>query len=110
MKRNEILDEWVKVFRENFDIELVRRHRNAANGMYVEFISHSPLMNSVSGRQNMLKEAEACGYWVMVRKQTSPKRRYYKGSRCSRCFSLRFIPRRNLWIRCWRRLRWSLRR
>ena len=26
MRRNEILDEWVKVFRENFDIELVRRH------------------------------------------------------------------------------------
>ena len=78
MKRNEILDEWVKVFRSHFDIELVRRHRNAANGMYVEFISRSPLIQWVSGRQNMLKEAEACGYWVMVRKQTSPKRRYYK--------------------------------
>jgi len=86
MRRNEILDEWVKVFRENFDIELVRRHRNAANGMYVEFISRSPLVKWLSGRQNMLKEAEACGYWVMVRKQTSPKRRYYKGNQVFQMF------------------------
>lgn len=94
MKRNEILDEWVKVFRENFDVELVRRHRNAANGMYVEFISHSPLVKWVSGRQNMLKEAEACGYWVMVRKQTSPKRRYYKGHQVFQMFLTPVHPKK----------------
>ena len=78
MKRNEILDKWVKIFRNYFEIELVRRHRSAANGMYVEFISNSRLIEMVSGRQNTLKEAEACGYWVIIRKQLSKKKRYYK--------------------------------
>ena len=94
MKRNEILDEWVKAFREHFNIELVRRHRGSANGKYVEFISHSPLMKSVTGRQNMLKEAEACGYWVMVRKQTSPKRRYYKGHQVFQMFLTPVHPKK----------------
>ena len=94
MKRNEILDEWVKVFRENFDIELVRRHRGSANGMYVEFISRSPLIQWVSGRQNMLKDAEACGYWVMVRLQKSPKRQYYKGRQVFQMFLTPVHPKK----------------
>ena len=51
MRRNEILDEWVKVFRENFDIELVR-------------------------------------------KQTSPKRRYYKGNQVFQMFLTPVHPKK----------------
>ncbi len=94
MKRNEILDHWVKIFRGYYDIELVRRHRGAKNGMYVEFISHSPFVDMISGRQNMLKEAEACGYWVMVRKQTSPKRRYYKDHQVFQMFLTPVHPKK----------------
>lgn len=94
MKRNEILDCWVKVFREHFDIELVRRHRGSANGKYVEFIFHSPLIEKVTGRQNTLKEAEACGYWAMVRKQTSPKRQYYKGHQVFQMFLTPVHPKK----------------
>lgn len=94
MKRNEILDHWVNVFRKNFNIELVRRHRDASNGMYVEFISRSPLIEWVSGRQNMLKEAEACGYWVMVRRQPSLKKRYYKDHQVYQMFLTPVHPKK----------------
>lgn len=94
MKRNEILDEWVKLLKENYEIEPVRRHRSAANGMYVEFISRSPLMQFVKGHQNTLKEAEACGYWVMVRKQLSAKKRFYKNHQVYQLFLTPVHPKK----------------
>ena len=86
MKRNAILNEWVKIFRNYFEIELVRRLRSSANGKYVEFISNSRLITMVKGRQNTLKEAEACGYWVMVRKQPSKKKQFFKNHQVYQLF------------------------
>ena len=94
MKKNKILQEWIKILKENFQIEIIRRHRNATNGKYIEFISHSPLVKWVSGRQNMLKEAESCGYWVMIRKQTSPKKSYYKNHEVYQLFLTPVHPKK----------------
>lgn len=94
MKRNKILDEWITKLKENYEIELVRRHRAAANGMYVEFISRSPLIQYIRGRQNTLKKAEACGYWVMIRKQPSAKKRFYKNHQVYQLFLTPVHPKK----------------
>jgi len=94
MKRNEILNEWVGILRRHYDIELVRRHRTARSGTYVEFIYKSNLVNDLTGRQNMLKDAEACGYWVMIRKQPSAKKGFYKGHQVYQLFLTPVHPKK----------------
>ena len=77
MKRNTILHEWIKVLRYYLTITTINRH-SKTNRNYVEFICDSPIFEQLSGRLNDLRDAESCGYWIMVRPQKSAKKAVYQ--------------------------------
>ena len=75
LKIDKTLYQWIRILRNKYQIQLVpRRGKRRAN--YVEFIIHSKLVKYISGRQNMLPDAEKSGFWVMIRPRTG-KNRYY---------------------------------
>jgi hypothetical protein len=54
-----------------------RRHRKSNTS--IEIIFTSPAIKEYTGRLNTLKEAEACGYWVISRRQTKGKHLTWRG-------------------------------
>ena len=76
VKTNPILYRWIKALKEELGIQLVPR-REKRQRDYVEFIFSNLLTAQLSGRLNTLSNAEACGYWVIVRRRTTGKRNFY---------------------------------
>ena len=61
--------------------EIVHR-RSRSSSMSIEIIYDSvEIFSLLTGRLNTLPEAEKCGFWIICRPQTNPKRMYYKGRR-----------------------------
>ena len=52
-----------------------RRKRKTANSIEIVFLCDA--INALSGRINTLKEAEACGFWIVCRQQTGKKHAFY---------------------------------
>ena len=48
-----------------------RRRRKSAT--CIEIVINNDAVKAISGRLNTLKEAEACGYWIVLRRQTKGK-------------------------------------
>ena len=54
-----------------------RRKRKTANSIEIVFLCDA--INALSGHINTLKEAEACGFWIVCRRQTGKKHAFYHG-------------------------------
>ena len=54
-----------------------RRKRKTANSIEIVFLCDA--INTLSGHINTLKEAEACGFWIVCRRQTGKKHALYHG-------------------------------
>ena len=54
-----------------------RRKRKTANLIEIVFLCDA--INALSGHINTLKEAEACGFWIVCRRQTGKKHAFYHG-------------------------------
>ena len=54
-----------------------RRHRKSSTCIEIVFLCNA--FKSISGRLNTLREAEACGYWIICRAQRKGKRQTYRG-------------------------------
>ena len=55
--------------KQTLGAQIVHRRRRASNTC-IEIVFHTALFQHLSGRLNTLSEAEACGYWIMCRRQT----------------------------------------
>ena len=64
--------------RDTLNAKMVhRRKRKTANSIEIVFLCDA--INALSGRINTLKEAEACGFWIVCRRQTGKKHAFYHG-------------------------------
>lgn len=56
-----------------------RRARKSFTSIEIIFDSEEGLIKNITGRINTLPEAEACGFWVICRKQTRKGYTHYNG-------------------------------
>ena len=74
--------------------EIVHRRKRTSD-MCIEIIFYSlDLVETINRRMNTLKEAEACGYWVICRPQTSRKHMFHKGLRVHQLFLTPVHPKK----------------
>ena len=76
-KIHPILYKYFLKLRAKLGAQIVHR-RKRKSSMCIEIFFINELFTSISGRFNTLKEAEFCGFWIICRKQTNPRRAIYK--------------------------------
>ena len=70
-----------KVFlslKETMGAQIVHRRKRKSN-ICIEIIFLNDLLTCYRGSVNSLPEAEACGFWILCKPQSSKKHRYHKG-------------------------------
>ena len=58
---------------------LIVHRRRRTSSTCIEIIFLPPLIKEINGRLNTLPDAEACGYWIMCRRQTKRGHESYRG-------------------------------
>ena len=58
---------------------LIVHRRRRTSSTCIEIIFMPPLIKEINGRLNTLPDAEACGYWIMCRRQTKRGHECYHG-------------------------------
>ena len=58
---------------------LIVHRRRRTSSTCIEIIFLPPLIKEINGRLNTLPDAEACGYWIMCRRQTKRGHECYHG-------------------------------
>ena len=58
---------------------LIVHRRRRTSSTCIEIIFLPPLIKEINGRLNTLHDAEACGYWIMCRRQTKRGHECYHG-------------------------------
>ena len=71
--------------KDTLGADIVHR-RKRASATCIEIIFYSNFFVTISKRMNTLKEAEACGFWVICRAQAKPNKMYYKEHRVHQLF------------------------
>ena len=79
--------------KKSLGAELVHRRRRKSSTC-VEIVFYNHLIKSVTGRLNTLKEAEACGYWVMCRIQTKRGRTAWRNKTVFQLFLTPVHPKK----------------
>ena len=69
-----------------------RRRRKSAT--CIEVVINISAFASISGRLNTLKEAEACGYWVVIRRQAKGKHATWRGKAVFQLFLTPVHPKK----------------
>ena len=96
LKLNPVLYKNLCSLRRTFGFRIVpTRGKRRPNANSVDVIITSPLIESLSGRLNSLKEAEACGYWIICRARRG-KRRTYKQHQIFQIFLSPVHPKKRL--------------
>lgn len=78
---------------DTLQAEIVRRHRRKSN-MCIEVIFCNDYLPVPSGRINTLREAEACGFWVMLRPQRKKGHTHYNGRQVFQLFLTPVHPKK----------------
>ena len=73
-----VLYDFYRTLKRNFEAEMVHRRRRKST-ICIEIVFHNKLFTSWTGRLNTLKEAEACGFSVICRRQTKKGRDTWHG-------------------------------
>ena len=69
-----------------------RRRRKSAT--CIEVVINISAFASISGRLNTLREAEACGYWVVIRRQAKGKHATWRGKAVFQLFLTPVHPKK----------------
>ena len=84
-KIHPILYKYYLILHQKLGAQIVHRcKRNSPMSIEIVFGTYVPLIPT--GRLNSLREAEACGFWVICRQQTKGKHAFYKGRQVYQLF------------------------
>lgn len=72
---------------------IVHRRRRASNTC-IEIVFSTTLIKQLTGRLNTLTEAEACGYWIMCRRQTKRGHSIYRNQAVYQLFLTPVHPKK----------------
>ncbi len=64
--------------KETMGAQIVHRRKRKSN-ICIEITFLNDLLTCYKGSVNSLPEAEACGFWILCKPQSSKKHRYHKG-------------------------------
>jgi len=76
MFKHPLIRKWLRILKKKVGILVIRRHREE-NPNTADYIITNLAFTKIVGRLNTQKEAEACGYWVVSRRQRG-KKQFYK--------------------------------
>ena len=92
-KIHPILYKYFLILKKKLGAQIVhRRKRTSSTSIEIYFLN--TLIKDISGRFNTLKEAEFCGFWIICRKQTSPKHAIYKDHQVYQLFLTPVHPKK----------------
>ena len=84
-KIHPVLYDFYLIIHQTLGAQIVHR-RKRHSPMCIEIIFDTPIPIIPTGRLNSLREAEACGFWVICRQQTKGKHAFYKGHQVYQLF------------------------
>ena len=96
-KMNPILYKWVCILRKQVGIQLVPR-REKRRPDVVDLIFTNDFIADLSGHLNSYKDAEQCGYFVILKRLRSAKRGIYHDRRVYQLFLSPVHPKNRRWI------------
>jgi len=77
-KIHPVLYKFYLILHQKLGAQIVHR-RKRSSPMRMEIIFGTNVLLIPTGRLNSLREAEACGFWVICRPQAKGKHAFYKG-------------------------------